>query len=80
MFCSLLSVFSSKLVGNRDIDCRERSRPWRQDKRGREIEEMRKTVTVTESHADHGLLTAHTHAHFLIADRANSIYTYRVMS
>lgn len=80
VFCSLLSVFSSKLVGNRDIDCRERSRPWRQDKRGRDRGDEKNCHSDWESRWSRSPDSTHTHAHFLIADRANSVYTYRVIS
>lgn len=59
VFSSSLSVISSKHTGNRGIDCRERSRPGRQDEKERE--EMRKPVALTQNHTDHSLLTAHMH-------------------
>lgn len=58
-------MISSKLTGNRDIDCGERSRPDRQDKRGRK-RQKRKTVALTQSHTDRSVLTAHTHAHLCL--------------
>ncbi len=54
-----------------------------QDKREREKrDEEKKNVALPQSHTDHRLLTTHTyaHAHSPKADRANSIYTKRVIT